>query len=152
VHSQDFKPLYLAYACKDLLKSCYTKSDVKSIGRYASSFPTHRALDAERTRMKPKIDAVFNQLKKCVNEDQMRSILKSQPTDIKFFIFERFAVTIAFMDRYNIEGVEVESSKPVGLAFTETIERFWQIVHNSMDEFGNSLSQLSFDMIQSQGQ
>jgi len=146
-----FKPLYLSYACKDLLKSCYTKSDIKKIDEYAASFPTHEAVDAARTRLKPQIDTVFNQWKQCVNEHQMRKILKSQPIDVKFFIFERFAVIIAFLDHNNVKALKVESIKPVGLAFAEAIESIWQRAADSMKKHGTSLSEFSLRTIETYG-
>ncbi|MCR4442936.1 MAG: hypothetical protein QHH10_11945 [Peptococcaceae bacterium] len=140
---KDFKPLYLSYACKDLLKSSYTKSDIKSIDMFASSFPTHEAVDEERKRLSPDIDKVFSELRKCVNEHQMRRVLKSQPINIKFFMFERLAVISTFLDKSNVEGIKVDTSMPVGLAFVEAIEKMWQQIVDSMDNHNSSISQFS---------
>lgn len=151
MNNQEFKPLYLAYACKDLLMNCYTKSDIKNIGDYSSSFPTHEAVDSQRTKIKPRVDAVFSKFKECVNEHQMRKVLKTQPIDVKFFVFERFVVTLTFMNHNDIEAINIESSKPVGLAFVEAIETLWQQVIDSIEKQGYSISELSSRMIQTYG-
>ncbi|WP_027364000.1 hypothetical protein [Desulfotruncus alcoholivorax] len=142
-----FKTFYLSHACKDLLRSCYTKADIKGIDNYASCFPTHEAVDLKRLELKHGINNVINQLKSCINEHQMRKVIKSQPIDIKFFLFERLAVISTVLDKNKIDAVKIESTKPIGLAFAEAIDNTWQIFVDPLERKGLSVSEFSLSMI-----
>ena len=137
------------YICSFLLAKAYTKSDIKAIQDYAGKFPYHEDVDIARREMEPEISLLFDKFSLCTDEHQLRTILKNQPTKIKFFIFERIVVALSSIDVLDKNFLLTPESLSMGESFTKFLQKIWELLLHSCEEKNLSVSQQSLKMLQS---
>jgi len=142
------KPLPILHLCEELLATAYSKSDQSAIGTYAESCPSHEAMDKRMLELSTAVDEVFLKIKQCSNMHQVRTLVKKQSIELKFFIFQRLLWVVTFCRKSGTESIAVSSEKPIPFAFAEAISSLSSGAINSAAKNGMSLSGMSARMIE----
>ncbi|MCT4507556.1 MAG: hypothetical protein N4A48_02140 [Tepidibacter sp.] len=137
--------------CLELLMNSFSKSDQKAIQNYASQFPTHEDVDNTRGELDSEIQLVFKKFENAEHIHQLRTILKKQPTHIKFFIFEKIAITLDFLQSKEIECIFVNEETTYGQSFSEALKTHWRILVDTSEKQAFSLSDFSLSIVQNFG-